>query len=164
MLWEISLLIIAVSFLLVAVFAIPSLLQIRKSAKSLELTTKTLNQNLPGILTSTDELASNLAQSTRSLHDQIDSVKGIVQKFENVADDVVDFERTLRAEIESPVMEIVTTVSAVVKASRVFCGRIATKKVTIKTFITKLYQFLRNTMLFIVESYIVSCQQWYGFS
>jgi uncharacterized protein YoxC len=128
MLWEISLLIIAVSFLLVAVFAIPSLLQIRKSAKSLELTTKTLNQNLPGILASTDELASNLAQSTRSLHDQINSVKGIVQKFENVADDVVDFERTLRAEIESPVMEIVTTVSAVVKASRVFWDALRLKK------------------------------------
>ena len=128
MLWEISLLIIAVSFLLVTVFAIPSLLQIRKSAKSLELTTKTLNQNLPGILASTDELASNLAQSTQSLHDQIDSVKGIVQKFENVADDVVDFERTLRAEIESPVMEIVTTVSAVVKASRVFWDALRLKK------------------------------------
>jgi uncharacterized protein YoxC len=128
MLWEISLLIIAVSFLLVAIFAIPSLLQIRKSAKSLELTTKTLNQNLPGILTSMDELATNLARGTRSIHDQIDSVKGIVQKFENVADDIVDFERTLRAEIESPIMEIVTTVSAVVKASRVFWDALRLKK------------------------------------
>jgi uncharacterized protein YoxC len=128
MIWEISLLIIAVSFLLLAVFAIPSLLQIRKSAKSLELTTKTLNQNLPGILTSLDELATNLAESTGSLHQQIDSVKGIIHKFEDVAEDVVDFERSLRAEIEAPIMEIVSTVSAVVKASRVFLDALRLKK------------------------------------
>jgi uncharacterized protein YoxC len=128
MLWEISLLIIAVSFLLLAIFAIPSLLQIRKSAKSLELTTKTLNQNLPGILTSVDELATNLAESTSSIHHHIDSMKGIIQKFENVADDVVDFERSLRAEIERPIMEIVTTVSAMVKASRVFVDALRLKK------------------------------------
>jgi uncharacterized protein YoxC len=128
MLWEISLLIIAVSFLLLAIFAIPSLLQIRKSAKSLELTTKTLNQNLPGILTSVDELATNLAESTSSIHHHIDSVRGIIQKFENVADDVVDFERSLRVEIERPIMEIVSTVSAVVKASRVFVDALRLKK------------------------------------
>ena len=120
MLWEISLLIIAISFFLIAIFAIPSLLQIRKSAKSVELTSKTLNQNLPGLLTNLDELTSNLVQSTQSIHEQIESFSGIVHKFENMADDIVQFERNVRAEIEAPIMETVTTVSAVVKATRAF--------------------------------------------
>ena len=127
MLWEISLLIIAISFLLLAIFAIPSLLQIRKSAKSLEMTTKTLNQNLPGLLTNLDELSTNLVKSTQAIHEQIDSLSGIVGKIEHVADDVVDFERTVRAQIEVPLMETVSTVSAVIKATKVFLDALRIK-------------------------------------
>jgi uncharacterized protein YoxC len=120
MLWEISLLVIAIAFLLLIVFAIPTIIQIRKTVKNAELTTKILNQNLPGILTNLDEITTNLNQTTQTIQEQVDSVKNAVDKFGYIADDVVDFERRLRVEIETPILETVNTVSAVLKAVRAF--------------------------------------------
>jgi len=120
MLWEISLLVIAIAFLLLCLFALPMLLQVRRTAKSFELTSKALNQNLPGILTNLDEITTHMTQTTQSIHDQIDGLKGVVGKFHDIADDVVDFERNIRAEIEAPLMETVTTLTATIKAVRAF--------------------------------------------
>jgi uncharacterized protein YoxC len=120
MLWEISLLVIAIAFLLLCLFSMPMLLQVRKTAKSFELTSKTLNQNLPGILTNLDEITTNLNQTTQTVYNQVDGLKNIVEKFHDIADDVVDFERNIRAEIEAPIMDTVTTVTATIKAIRAF--------------------------------------------
>ncbi|MBN2366219.1 MAG: DUF948 domain-containing protein [Calditrichaeota bacterium] len=128
MLWEISLLIIAVAFLLLIIFAIPSLLQVRRTAKNLEITSKTVNQNLPGILTNLDEITTNLTQVTQSIHYQIHGIQNIVDRFQNVAEDVVDFERTLRAELESPVVETVSTISAAVKGVRAFMDTLRNRR------------------------------------
>ncbi|UCE07232.1 MAG: DUF948 domain-containing protein [bacterium] len=127
MLWEISLLLIAIAFLLLSIFAIPMLLQVRRTAKSFELTSKTLNQNLPGILTNLDEITTNLTQTTQAVHDQVDGLKSIVDKFHDMADDVVEFERSIRNEIEAPIMETVTTVSAAIKAIRAFLDALRLK-------------------------------------
>jgi len=120
MLWEISLLVIAIAFLLLSLFAIPTIVQIRRTVKNAEHTTKILNQNLPGILTNLDEITTNLTQTTQTVNEQVDSLKNVVEKFNSIADDVVDFERNIRAEIEAPIMETVNTVSAVIKATRAF--------------------------------------------
>ena len=120
MLWEISLLVIAIAFLLLIIFTIPTIVQIRRTVKNAELTTKILNQNLPGILTNLDEITTDLNQTTHLVHEQVDSFKNMVDKFGYIADDVVDFERTIRAEIERPILETVNTVSAVIKATRAF--------------------------------------------
>ena len=120
MLWEISLLVIAIAFLLLVILTIPTIVQIRRTVKNAELTTKILNQNLPGILTNLDEITTNLNQTTQTVHEQVDGLKNVVAKFSGIADDVVDFERSIRAEIERPILDTVNTVSAVIKATRVF--------------------------------------------
>lgn len=120
MLWEISLLVIAIAFFLLILFAIPTIVQIRRTVKKAEETTKILNQNLPGILTNLDEITTNLTQTTQTVYEQVDSLKSVVDKFSLIADDVVDFERSIRAEIEAPIRETVNTVSAVIKATRAF--------------------------------------------
>jgi uncharacterized protein YoxC len=127
MLWEISLLLIAIAFLLLSIFAIPMLLQVRRTAKSLELTSKTLNQNLPGILTNLDEITTNLTHTSQAVHDQVAGLKNIVDKFQDMADDVVDFERNIRTEIEAPIMETVTTITATIKAIRAFLDALRIK-------------------------------------
>jgi uncharacterized protein YoxC len=120
MLWEISLLVIAIAFSLLILFAIPTMVQIRRTVKNAEETTKILNQNLPGILTNLDEITTNLTQTTQTFYEQVDSLKSVVDKFTLIADEVVDFERNIRAEIEAPIRETVNTVSAVIKATRAF--------------------------------------------
>jgi len=120
MLWEISLLVIAIAFLLLVIFTIPTIVQIRRTVKNAELTTKILNQNLPGILTNLDEITTNLNQTTQTVHEQVDSLKNVVAKFSYIADDVVDFERSIRSEIERPILDTVNTINAVIKATRAF--------------------------------------------
>jgi uncharacterized protein YoxC len=128
MLWEISLLIIAIAFLIMVIFAIPALLQIRRTAKNMEITAKTLNQNLPGILTNVDEISSNLTQITQSIHYQVNGVRNVVDKFQKMADDVVDFEQTLREEIESPLMQAISTIAAFTKGARAFTDALRRRK------------------------------------
>jgi uncharacterized protein YoxC len=120
MLWEISLLVIAIAILLLSLFAIPTIVQIRRTTRNAEQTAKILNQNLPGILTNLDEITTNLTQTTQIIHEQVDNLKFVVDKVNLIAEDVVDFERNIRAEIEAPIMETVNTISAVIKATRAF--------------------------------------------
>lgn len=128
MLWEISLLVIAIAVLLIVIFAIPALLQLRRTAKNMEITTKTLNQNLPGILTNVDEISNNLTQITQSIHYQVNGVRNVVDKFQKMADDVVDFEQTLREEIESPLIQTISTISAFTKGARAFTEALRRRK------------------------------------
>ncbi len=120
MLLELGVFMAGLALLLLAIFAVPTLLQIRRTARNVEYTAKTLNQNLPGILTSLDEITTNLASSSMSLRGQIESVRVAVDKIVGIADDVVDFERNLRQTIEEPLVDTLTTFAAVVKGIRVF--------------------------------------------
>ena len=120
MLWEISLFIIAIAFLLLVLFAIPSLLQIRKTAKSLEVNSNILSKNLPGILTNLDEITTNITKTTQTASEEIEKLSQAVAKVGEMVDDVVSFEKNLREEIEVPVVETLHTLTAVVKGVRAF--------------------------------------------
>jgi uncharacterized protein YoxC len=120
MLWEISVLIASLAFLLLVIFAIPTLIQIRRTAKKAETSIQSLNQNLPGILTNIDEITTNVTQATQSVGQNIDGLKDVVNKFHLVADDVVQFEQTIRGEIEPPILDTLGTLSGIVKGIRTF--------------------------------------------
>ena len=120
MLWEISLLIVAIAFLLLVIFLIPSLTQVRRTARSIEKTTATLHQSLPGILTNLDEITTHVASATNSVSQQVEGVSGVVSKVREMVDDVADFEKTLRTEVESPIVEILGTLTGIVKGVRAF--------------------------------------------
>jgi uncharacterized protein YoxC len=128
MLWEISLLIIAVAILLAVIFAIPAILQFRRTTKNLDLTVKTLNQNLPGILTNIDEITTGLTDTVHTISEQTEGLKEVISKFQGMADDVVSFERQIRQEIESPILETVSTIGALVKGIRVFIDALRYRK------------------------------------
>jgi len=127
MLWEISLFIIAIAFLLLVLFAIPSLLQIRKTAKSIELNSNTLNQSLPGILTNLDEITTNITKTTHITYQEIEKLSVAVAKVGEMVDDVVNFEKNLREEIEVPVVETLHTMTAIVKGVRAFLDAFRSK-------------------------------------
>ena len=127
MLLEISLLIIGIAFLLLVVFAIPSLLQIRRTAKSVEITSRSLNQELPSILTNMDEITTNLTNTTHTVRGQIELFSGVIDKIQEVTDDVVNFEKTIRGEIETPLIETLATLTAFVKGTRAFWDTLRTR-------------------------------------
>jgi uncharacterized protein YoxC len=127
MLWEISLLIIAIAFMLLVMFAIPSLLQFRRTVKSIELTSKTLNQNLPGILTNIDEITTNLTNASQTVSEQTAGLREVVDKIQDMTDDVVNFERQIRAEIEIPIIETVSTLTAIIRGTKAFIDVLRSK-------------------------------------
>jgi len=128
MLWEISLLIIAIAILFLVIFAIPSINQFRRTAKNIELTAKTLNQNLPGILTNIDEITTSLSDTVHSISEQTEGLKEGVNKIHDMIENIVDFERQIREEIESPLIETVSTISAIIKGSRAFIDVMRSKR------------------------------------
>lgn len=128
MLWEISLLIIALAILMAVIFAIPAILQFRRTTKNLDLTVKTLNQNLPGILTNIDEITTGLMDTVHTISEQTEGLKEVISKFQGMADDVVSFERQIRQEIESPILDTVGTIGALVKGIRVFIDALRYRK------------------------------------
>jgi uncharacterized protein YoxC len=113
-------LIASLAFLLLVVFIIPTIIQIRKTVKNAEITLKSVNQNLPGILTNIDEITTNITQVTQSVHQNIDGLKEVVNKIHLVADDIVQFEQTIRQEIEPPILNTLGTLSGISKGIRTF--------------------------------------------
>lgn len=127
MLWEIGIFIIGISLLLFVLFAVPSLLQLRRTANSVEQTSNTLNQNLPGILTNINEITTSLTSTTQTVHSQIEGLQNVVEKIQEVADDVVQFERSIRDEMGSPIIETIATITAFVKGIQAFLEAMRTR-------------------------------------
>lgn len=120
MLWEISLLIIALAVVALVFFLIPTLRQIRQTAKSVEETTRTLNHNLPAILNNLDDISSNLASTTNHVHRQVEGVSEILDSVRGVVNDVVEIEKSFRRDIELPFREISTTLTGILRGIRAF--------------------------------------------
>jgi uncharacterized protein YoxC len=120
MLWQISVLIASLAFLLLVIFIVPTLIQIRRTARDAEITIKSVNQNLPGILTNIDEITTNITQATQSVHRNIDGLKEVINKLQLVADDIVQFEQTIRQEIEPPILNTLGTLSGIGKGLKTF--------------------------------------------
>jgi uncharacterized protein YoxC len=120
MLWEISLVIIGIAFLVLVIFAVPTLRQLRHTAKSVENTTNSLNQKLPEILENIQNVSLNVSETTGGIRTQIDNISGIVNAVQSLINSITNFEKSFRREIEHPIMEFVHTLNALVKGARTF--------------------------------------------
>ncbi|MRR35693.1 DUF948 domain-containing protein, partial [bacterium] len=65
--WETSLFILCLAVAVLVVFAIPVLLQLRRTVRNLDVTITTLNQNLPQILKNVDYITENVRQSVHAV-------------------------------------------------------------------------------------------------
>ena len=99
---------------------IKSLATTKKTVKNAEITLKSVNQNLPGILTNIDEITTNVTQATQSVHRNIDGLKEVINKLQLVADDIVQFEQTIRQEIEPPILNTLGTLSGIGRGLKTF--------------------------------------------
>jgi len=60
MIWEVSLLIASIAFLMLVAFLIPAVVQVKRTAERVEIASENLNMHLPNILTNLDEITTNL--------------------------------------------------------------------------------------------------------
>ncbi len=120
MLWEFCILLFTLSFLVFTLFSILYLWQLRKTAKHVEMVLSTLNQSLPAIMAKMESLAGDLSEAASTIRTQVYGLAGAVQKVNEMVDEVVLFERSVRRDIETPILEVLGTYRAIVKGVQAF--------------------------------------------
>jgi uncharacterized protein YoxC len=109
------------------IFAIPTLRQIRATAKKIESTSTELNQRLPDILENVKNLSLHVSETSGGIRNQVENVSGMVHSVQGVVDNIVNFEKSIRHEIENPIIDLVSTLTALVKGFRSFLDTMRSK-------------------------------------
>jgi len=117
---EIILVILSIAFLLFAGLCIPFLLQILRTAKSMDLTLRIFNQNLPMIMKNLEEITTSVNMTATVVHRQVDDLSLTVRKIQGTLSLVVGVEEILRRIIYLPFAQKVRTFVAVAKGVRIF--------------------------------------------
>jgi len=120
MLFEISFLILTLAFVIFSFFSILYLLQLHRTARSIEEILRSLNKSLPGILTRVDSIAANIDDASQILKNQASSLSYSLDKIQSMIDEIILFERMLKKEIETPVMQTIGTCNAILSGVRAF--------------------------------------------
>jgi len=120
MVWELALLIISIGCVILMAFLVPTVWQLRRTAKRVEIAAETLNHHLPTILTNVEEISSNLTTILISGKRQVSVLEEATDEIRGLVNDIVQFEREVRRRVENPLIETMTTVTAVARAVRAF--------------------------------------------
>ncbi|MGO9139320.1 MAG: DUF948 domain-containing protein [Syntrophales bacterium] len=117
---ETSVVILSFVFLLIAVLAVPFLLQLWRTAKSITMTLHMLNESLPGILKNLEEITTNINQATRTVNEQIEGLSVVARRIQGLLGIVSDIENILHVGARLPVFKTVRNAFAVLTGVRVF--------------------------------------------
>ncbi len=79
--WEIAVVVIAIAFLLLVIFTIPSLLQIRDSAKELEFTLKEFRETLKKVNVVVEEIDQSVKTGSKTLRKLDRTLEAMEQTF-----------------------------------------------------------------------------------
>lgn len=120
MIIEISILIICVAVLLLVLFLIPTIIQLKKSAKRIEEVSGQLNQQLPTILENISGITDNLNNILLTGRQQAEHLGEATQNLKTMVDDIVNFEKKIRYQVQDPIIETLTTIVAITKAVKTF--------------------------------------------
>lgn len=124
---EILVTFMAVAFLLFALFLIPTLLQIRRTAEAIAVTLQALNENLPGILKNLERITANINQATFTVNRQVEQLSDSFRKFQKTVAFLADMSLIVRTDVLSPLLNTVKSLAAVVKGVRVFLSVVSEK-------------------------------------
>ncbi|NOX37816.1 MAG: DUF948 domain-containing protein [Calditrichaeota bacterium] len=128
MIWEISLLIVSIGFVILVAFLVPTIVQLRRTAKRVEVISDSLNHHLPAILTNLDEITTNLTSILTSGRRQVMMLEEAAQEVKGMVDDIVQLEKDIKRRIEDPFVETFTTLAAVARAIRAFLDVLKEKR------------------------------------
>lgn len=128
MLLEISVFILSVAVLLFALFSIPALLELRRTAQRISGTAKTLNQNLPAILRNLEVMTAQVSQATLTVRDQVEGIAIQARKLQLTLGYYADVARNLQDSAKSPLLGAFTTVTAGIRGVRTFLNVLNDKR------------------------------------
>jgi uncharacterized protein YoxC len=117
---EIVVTILGIAFVLFAVFSIPPLLQLRKTAEAIAVTLQTLNENLPGILRNLERITANVNEATFTVNRQVEELSDSFRKLHRQIVFLSDMGRIVQAGARIPVLNTLTTLAALAKGVSVF--------------------------------------------
>ena len=125
---EIVLVILGIAFILLVIFCIPILVQLRKTTKDITITLETLNKSLPLLLKNLEEITSNVNNSTATVNREIQIYSNTLDRIHSVISGVVDdFQNITPIAFKSPLFEKIKTAVAIVKGARVFMDTLLKK-------------------------------------
>lgn len=119
---EIILIILSVIFLLSAVFSIPFLIQIWRTAKGMAETLEILNRDLPVIMRNLEEITTNINRTTTTVHRQVAELSLTLRRVQGIVGVFLGVGEVLRHRMRFPFARTVMTSLAVVKGVRTFVG------------------------------------------
>ncbi len=120
MILEISALIASGALLLLVLFLIPAIIQLRKTAKSLNETTTTLNSSLPDIISRVDGITSNVATTSGMLRYRAENLAVEVDRIIDLVHESAELGKTLQQTIKYPLNESIITLTATLKGISTF--------------------------------------------
>jgi uncharacterized protein YoxC len=117
---EIILIILSVVFLLFALFSIPFLLQIWRTAKGMAETLEILNRDLPTIMSNLEQITTNINRTTTTVHREVAELSLTLRRVQGVVGVLLGVGEVLRRRINFPLARKVMTALAVAKGVRTF--------------------------------------------
>lgn len=120
MILQISALIIAIAILALVGFAIPTIIQLRKSVKKIEDIGENLDKQLPDILQNVQQITSNLSGIMDTGRRQVETVGGTIDDLKTVVDDIVGVEKKIKYSVDTRLIRSLATITAGVKAAKAF--------------------------------------------
>ena len=123
---EIILIIVSVFFLLFAVFSIPFLIQIWRTAKGIAETLDILNRELPTIMKNLEEITTNINRTTTTVHREVAELSLTLRRVQGIVGIFLGVGEVLRHRMSFPLSRALTTSLAVIKGVRTFAGVLST--------------------------------------
>jgi uncharacterized protein YoxC len=85
---------------------------------------KNVSAKVDPVIQNVNNVISTVGSITEKVNDNMSVVKDAVDKLKETADDIMQFEKKIRRNIEPPVMETITTFNAVIKGITTFIGKL----------------------------------------
>jgi uncharacterized protein YoxC len=118
---EIVLIIFGIAFLLLVIFCIPILVQVRQTAQDITITLEILNKSLPLLLKNLEDITTNINNSSSVVNREIQSFSSTADRIHLVVSDIVDDVQSITpSAIKSPLFQKLKNVVAIIKGIRVF--------------------------------------------
>ena len=99
--WGVGLLILGFAFLLFTLFAVPVLIQVRRTAKKVEITLGHVNQNLPVILDNLHHTTDNFRKTTEAVRRVPADIRSLTEEFRGLGGQISRLDVRVRGGIEA---------------------------------------------------------------
>jgi uncharacterized protein YoxC len=108
----------------VSVYLILTLIRMKRVMTSLERDLKAFADRAIPVLENIEEITTKFKNVAAVIEQEVGAIKESMAAIQQIAENVVNFERRVQERIEIPVMEAVSVVSAVFKGVRTFLDQL----------------------------------------